>query len=92
MGFNSENTLFADSSCPDEINHDDQEEDITLLFQNRWGEVFPLAGLAGVPFTGKTGWGAFSNHVPMNGNIVVLFAPHVGIDKDGKVGQILRDG
>ena len=33
MGFNSENTLFADSSCPDEINHDDPEEDITLLFQ-----------------------------------------------------------
>jgi hypothetical protein len=28
-GFNDDNTLFADCSCPDEINHDDPEEDIT---------------------------------------------------------------
>ena len=32
-GYNGENTLFADSSCPDEINHDDPGEDITSLFQ-----------------------------------------------------------
>ena len=31
-GYNAENTLFADSSCPDEINHDDPGEDITSLF------------------------------------------------------------
>jgi len=55
--------------------------------------VFPLAGLAGLPFTGKTGWGAFSSHVPTpDGNIVVMFAPHVGIDRDGVVGSIHRDG
>ena len=30
-GFTSENTLYADSSCPDEINHDDDTEDITGL-------------------------------------------------------------
>jgi len=32
MGFTDDNTLFADSSCPDEINHDDPDEDITSLF------------------------------------------------------------
>lgn len=32
LGFTADNTLFADSSCPDEINHDDPEEDITSLF------------------------------------------------------------
>jgi len=31
-GYNADNTLFADSSCPDEINHDDPGEDITSLF------------------------------------------------------------
>ena len=91
-GFNDANTLFADSSCPDEINHDDPSEDITSLFQQRWGEIFPLAGLAGFPFTGKTGWGAFSSHVPKDGNIVILFAPHVGIDNEGCVGKVVRDG
>jgi len=90
--FTGANTLFADSSCPDEINHDDPSEDITALFQQRWGEVFPLAGLAGFPSTGKTGWAAFSSHVPKDGNIVVLFAPHVGIDAKGQVGKVLRGG
>jgi hypothetical protein len=80
MGFTDANTLFADCSCPDEINHDDPLEDITSLMHTRWGEMFPLGGLAGFPFTGKTGWGAFSSHVPNDGNIVVLFAPHVGVD------------
>jgi len=48
--------------------------------------------LAGLPFTGKTGWGAFSAHVPVDGNIVIMFAPHVGIDRNGNVGKITRDG
>ena len=92
LGFTAENTLFADCSCPDEINHDDPEEDITSLMHTRWGEMFPLGGLAGFPFTGKTGWGAFSSHCPVDGNIVVLFAPHVGVDCDGNVGKVTRDG
>ena len=54
--------------------------------------MFPLAGLAGFPFTGKTGWHAFSSHCPEDGNIVILFAPHVGVDATGKVGSVLREG
>ena len=80
IGFTPENTLFAQSTCPDEVNHDNPAEDITTMLSQKWGEVFPLGGLAGLPFTGKTGWGAFSAHVPEDGNIAVLFAPHVGID------------
>lgn len=45
-----------------------------------------------MPFTGKTGWGAFSSHCPEDGNIVVMFAPHVGIDSDGTIGKVLRQG
>ena len=92
QGFTDENTLFADCSCPDEINHNDPLEDITSLFQNRWGEMFPLGGLAGFPFTGKTGWGAFSSHCPKDGNIVIMIAPHVGIDHTGCVGKVSREG
>ena len=91
-GFEEDNTLFCDSSCPDEINHDDPSEDITMIFQQRWGGVFPLGGLAGLPFTGKTGWNAFSSHIPKDGNIVILFAPHVGIDSSGLIGKVQRDG
>ena len=45
-----------------------------------------------MPFVGKTGWGAFSSHCPADGNIVILFAPHVGVDSDGNIGSITRDG
>lgn len=91
-GFTDANTLYCDCSCPDEVNHDDPLEDVTTMFTNRWGEVFPLGGLAGLPFTGRTGWGAFAAHVPVDGNIVLLFAPHVGIDADGNIGKVTREG
>ena len=61
-GINSDNTLFAQSVCPDEINH--EVGDITSLLTRHLGEVFHMGGLAGVPFTGKTGFAAFSHHVP----------------------------
>ena len=91
-GFTDDNTLYTDSSCPDEINHDSPGEDITSIFQARWGEIFPLGGLAGFPFTGKTGWHAFSSHCPKDGNIVILFAPHVGVSNQGEVGKVAREG
>lgn len=31
QGITKENTVFAQSSCPDELNHDDYKEDITNL-------------------------------------------------------------
>lgn len=44
-GYTDDNTLFAQSVCPDEINH--EEGDITNLFTKYLGEVFHLGGLAG---------------------------------------------
>ena len=63
------------SVCPDEINH--EHGDITDLFINQigGGKVFHLGGLAGVPFTGKTGFGAYSGHVGEKGHCFVLQAP-----------------
>jgi hypothetical protein len=92
LGFRNENTLYGDCSCPDEINHNDPGEDISSLFRYRWGAQFTLGGIGGLPYSGKTGWAAFSSHTPKNGNITVLFAPHVGIDRDGKVGKVHRQG
>lgn len=77
FGFTAENTLFSHSVCPDEINHD--EGAITDSLITHFGEVFSLGGLAGIPFSGKTGFGAYAHHVPENGNIFVLFAPHCAV-------------
>ena len=87
-GFTNINTLYGDCTCQDEINHDNGEEDLPDLLQKRWGEKFNLAGLGGLMFTGKTGWKAFGGQCPDDGNIFILFAPHVGIDKNGNVGKI----
>lgn len=52
-----------------------------------------MGGLAGVPFTGKTGFGAFSHHVPHDGgHLFVLMAPHIGVTEDFRLGEFGRDG
>lgn len=90
-GYTPENTLFAQSICPDEVNH--EEGDITDLFSTYCGEVFHMGGLAGIPFTGKVGFGAFSHHVPEgDGHCAILLAPHIGIDENGRFGAYTRDG
>jgi hypothetical protein len=90
-GYNDGNTLFATSTCPDEVNY--KEKELIKMMRDRWGEVpFALGGLAGVPFAGKAGLGAYAHHVPDEGKLLITFAPHVGVGIDGKVGAIERDG
>ena len=88
--FTPENTLFAHSICSDEVNN--RKEQLIPLMMNRWKEGFFLGGLGGLPFAGKSGFGAYLHHVPDNGKLLIFFAPHVGIDADGRVGVLQRDG
>lgn len=89
-GFTPENTLFGHSVCADEVNN--RKEQLVPLMVNRWEEGFALGGLGGLPFAGKSGFGAYLHHVPDSGKLLVLFAPHVGIDDTGTVGALQRDG
>lgn len=121
-GYTAGNTLFAQSVCPDEINH--EEGDITDLLTKHLGEVFHLGGLGGknygslcptclqakpfltcvvlrhdvillllgIPFAGKTGFGAYAHHVPNDGHCFVMMAPHVGLDNSCNLGKYSRDG
>mmetsp|Transcript_26176 Transcript_26176/g.56695 ORF Transcript_26176/g.56695 Transcript_26176/m.56695 type:complete len:355 (-) Transcript_26176:29-1093(-) len=92
FGANAENTLLTHSVCPDEINHEDGH--INDLFTKKLGggKVFHLGGLGGIPFTGKTGFAAFSHHVPDGGHAFILQAAHIGISNSLKLGQFTRDG
>lgn len=87
-GYTAGNTLFATSTCPDEVNT--RVGELTDLLKIRWGENFGLGGLGGVPFTGKAGFSAYAHHVPDQGKMFILFAPHVGVEFDGKVGALRR--
>lgn len=89
-GVDPENTLFAQSICPDEINH--ENGDITNILTKHMGEVFHMGGLAGVPFTGKTGFDAFSGHVPDGGNLFILIGSHIGVSDSLQLGKFSRLG
>lgn len=78
------------SVCSDEVNF--LEKELVDLMKQRWGESFSLGGLAGVPFAGKAGLAAYAHHVPDEGKLFVMFAPHVGVDSFNKVGKLERVG
>lgn len=84
------NSIYGQSLCSDEINT--EKEHMSADMTEYWGHVFPLGGIGGAPYVGKTGFGAFSHHVPEDGNVILLFGPHVGISPDGQVGKFLRCG
>ena len=89
-GFTPANTLFAHSVCSDEVNQN--AEELVNLMVSRWEEGFTLGGLGGLPFAGRSGFRAFLHHVPDNGKLLILFAPHVGIDANGGIGGLEREG
>jgi len=83
-------THFTLSICCDEINH--EKGDLPELCRKLLGEVFYMGGLGGIPFPGITGLGATLHHVPENGTLFILYAPHVGISLEGKIGDYNRFG
>jgi hypothetical protein len=87
LGLRPADVLLADSICADDVN--------SIEYPKRAYEMpgpFKLGGLDGFPFVGLTGMAAFAGHVPDGGAVFIYHAPHIGVSKDGKVGEILRVG
>lgn len=79
--------MLADSICSDDVN--------SIQYPVRASEFlgpFKMGGLDGFPFTGLTGMGAFASHVPDEGAVFVYYGPHIGISKEGTIGEIHRYG
>ncbi|MBK9737652.1 MAG: hypothetical protein IPO92_22970 [Saprospiraceae bacterium] len=79
--------MLADSLCSDDVN--------SIQYPARTQEFlgpFKMGGLDGFPFTGLTGMGAFASHVPDEGAVGIYYGPHIGITKDGTIGEIHRHG
>jgi len=89
-GLEPGNTIYGQSICPDEINN--EKGDLAPLMSEYWGNCFPMGGLGGAPFVGKTGFNAFSHHVPQDGHVVILFGPHIAVSETGELGKYLREG
>lgn len=79
--------MLADSICSDDVN--------SIQYPARAHEFlgpFKMGGLDGFPFTGLTGMGAFASHVPDEGAVFIYYGPHIGITKNGTIGEIHRFG
>lgn len=87
-GLNPARTLMATSVCSDEIVRS------STRFSNSLdrSDPFQLGGLAGYPFTGRTGLLAFASHIPDDGAALILYGPHIGFSSDGSVGMMRRKG
>lgn len=86
-GLKPNQLMHADSLCCDDVN--------AIQYPPRAYEMlgpFHLGGLDGYPFAGLTGMGAFAHHVPEDGAIVIFYAPHIGVTKNGEIGEINRYG
>ena len=55
-----------------------------------FGENLHFGGLAGIPFTGDTGFKAFAGHIPDNGHVFIVVAPHIGVTPEGELGKYQR--
>jgi len=58
-----------------------------------WGEAFNLSSLAGMFFAGKTGLAAAMHHAPIvdgKERYVFYALPHIAVDADGKVPDLLE--
>eukprot|EP00566_Odontella_aurita_P017114 CAMPEP_0113559078 /NCGR_PEP_ID=MMETSP0015_2-20120614/18698_1 /TAXON_ID=2838 /ORGANISM="Odontella" /LENGTH=269 /DNA_ID=CAMNT_0000460677 /DNA_START=336 /DNA_END=1145 /DNA_ORIENTATION=- /assembly_acc=CAM_ASM_000160 len=86
-GYDADNTLLCTSLCCDELARRLEDD-----FVNVYGNNFNLGGLSGFPFAGNTGFGAMSAHIPDDGYCLLVHGPHVGVDKDGTVGKVEREG
>lgn len=87
LGLTPNQLMHADSMCCDDVN--------AIQYPPRAYEMlgpFKMGGLDGYPFAGLTGMNAFAHHVPEDGAVLVFYAPHIGITKDGTIGEISRIG
>jgi Limiting CO2-inducible proteins B/C beta carbonyic anhydrases len=60
-----------------------------------WGPSFDLSSLAAMIFLGRSGMQAAAHHAPADAGrrrFVVFVLPHLGIDADGRVGRVQREG
>lgn len=90
VGFHRTTALPLVGVCRDEL-----MLGFTAAVTSAWGAAFDLGALAGMVFLGRTGIRAALGHVPGEDGrhrFVAFCFPHIGIDVDGAVGQVMRPG
>jgi hypothetical protein len=90
LGFTGPSSIACVGVCRDELT-----QSLIKTVSDTWGEPFSFSGLAGMLFLGKTGFSAAYQHAPLEGGrerYVHFVLPHIGIGRNGEVGQCFRSG
>jgi len=90
--FKPENTIPSIISCRDETVGELSKK----LPEKNFRAEFSMRSLTGFPIIGETGFTAYYHHLyhinNENGAGLVIFSPHIGIDKEGNIGFVDRKG
>ena len=88
------NTLYAVGICSDDVDANYTNGNIGQFPSTITSFLGPFysGGLAGYPFVGSVGFGAFASHITDSGSLFITSTPHIGITSDGQVGYQFRRG
>ena len=95
-GIPSTSIVLAEGICSDDVDASKVPNNIGGWPNsiNSFLGPFMSGGLAGYPFVGSVGYGAFASHVAttLDGTLFVTSMPHIGVTEDGRSGRMLRRG
>jgi len=95
-GIPSTDIVYAQGICSDDVDAPKVQANIGGWPNsiNSFLGPFQSGGLAGYPFVGSVGFGAFASHVAttLDGTLFVTSMPHIGVTEDGRSGRMLRRG
>ena len=89
-GFAPGNALSVVGVCRDEMMFP-----VEAALHDVWGPAFDMSALGAMVFLGRTGLAAAAGHAPgVDGRrrFVHVVMPHIGLDVDGAVGYVRREG
>ena len=94
QGYNANNVLYALGICSDDADAFTVDGNLGQYptSMNSFLGPFMAGGLAGYPFVGSVGFGAFASHITDTGALFISCTPHIGITVDGEVGYQNRKG
>jgi hypothetical protein len=93
-GYPSNDVLYALGICSDDVDAFTAGGNLgqyPLSMQSFLGP-FMAGGLAGYPFVGSVGFGAYASHITDTGTLFVSCTPHIGVTYTGSAGYQFRKG
>lgn len=91
-GYDYNKLLLNTIVCSDDVNAVEKIDNLGQTSDYSFLGPFISGGLAGYPHTGVLGLQAWASHITVNGALLLINMPHIGISQAGNVGRIWRKG